>query len=59
MADLTLLRESRGILKQMNVTQKEEKLLCPILKILQMRHSDLDIGQATVIVRRVLNDRVF
>ena len=56
MADLTLLRESRGILKQMGITQKEEKLLCPILKILQMRHSNLDIGQAAVIVRRVLND---
>jgi hypothetical protein len=56
MADLILLRESRVILKQMDVVHKEGKLLCPILKILQMRHSDLDTEQATTIVKRVLND---
>jgi hypothetical protein len=35
----------------MGITQKEEKLLCPILKILQMRHSNLDIEKASVIVK--------
>ena len=56
MADLTILRESRKILKQMGVAQKENALLCPVLKILQMRHADLDISQAEKIVREVLND---
>ncbi len=56
MADLTLLKESREILKQMGMTHKEERLLCPILKVLQMRHANLDIGQATRAVRRVLHD---
>jgi len=56
MADLTLLRESREILKQMGITQKEESLLCPVLKVLQMRHTDIDLAQATKIVRKVLHD---
>ena len=56
MAELTLLRESREILKQMDVTQREEAHLCPVLKVLQMRHSDLDITQATRVVRKVLHD---
>ena len=56
MAYLTLLRESREILREMGITKKEEAYLCPILKVLQMRHSDLDITQATKVVRKVLHD---
>ena len=56
MADLTLLRESREILKQMGVTQKEDTHLCSVLKVLQMRHTDLDIHQATKVVKQVLHD---
>ncbi len=53
MADYTLTRESNEILKQFAV-EKDERLLCPILKVLQMRHHDLDVKQATRVVRSVL-----
>jgi hypothetical protein len=56
MADLTILKESREILKQMGATCKEEGLLCPILKVLQMRHAKLDMAQATRVVKRVLHE---
>ena len=53
MADYILKRESNQILQQFS-TQKDERLLCSILKVLQMRHSDLDIRQATKVVKRIL-----
>ena len=56
MADLILMQESRRILKQTGTTDKESSLLCPIVKILQMRHTDLDTDQATRIVKRVLDE---
>ena len=56
MADLTLMQESRRILKQTGTAQKDSSLLCPIVKILQMRHADLDTDQATRIVKRVLDE---
>lgn len=55
MADYTIVKESREILKQFSMTEKSNTLLCPILKVLQMRHSDLDTLQATRVVRGVLD----
>ena len=55
MADYLLSKESKEILREFSV-QRDERLLCPILKVLQMRHSDLDIKQATRVVRNVLGE---
>jgi len=56
MADIKLLQESRAIIREMSVTKKENSLLCPILRVLQMRHHDLNTKQATRVIREVLND---
>ncbi len=56
MADLTIMQESRRILKQTRTVQKNSSLLCPILKILHMRHADLDMDQVTRVVKRVLDE---
>lgn len=56
MSDYTIVRESKEILKVFNTTKKSYDLLCPILKVLQMRHSDIDTLQATRVVRNVLDD---
>lgn len=53
MADYMLLKESRQILREMSV-EKSEGLLCPIVRVLQMRHSDLDVKQATKVVKGIL-----
>ena len=53
MADYILTIESNKILRQFSV-EKSDNLLCPILKVLQMRHSDLDVKQATRVIRDVL-----
>jgi len=53
MADYILARESKQILKNMAL-EKSETLLCPILRVLQMRHSDLDVKQATKVVKGIL-----
>ncbi len=53
MADILLLKESREIVKQMGA-EEGRKLLCPVLKILQMRHSNLNVQQAKEVVLRVL-----
>ena len=53
MADYILKRESNEILRQFS-TQKDERLLCSIVKVLQMRHSDLDVKQATEVVKGIL-----
>jgi len=55
MADFRIMKESKEILRQFSVTEKSDSLLCPILKVLQMRHTDLDRVQATKIVRGVLD----
>lgn len=56
MADFAIAKESKEILKQFSVTEKTDGLLCPILKVLQMRHKDLDTTQATRVIREVLHD---
>ncbi|CAA6808276.1 MAG: Unknown protein [uncultured Sulfurovum sp.] len=55
MADYIITKESKAILRDLSM-QKSENLLCPILRVLQMRHSDLDIQQATRVIRTVLAD---
>jgi hypothetical protein len=53
MADYLLSKESKEILREFSI-EKNENLLCPILKVLQMRHHNLDVKQATRVVRTVL-----
>lgn len=54
MADYLLTKETNEILKELSV-EKDERLLCPILRVLQMRHSDLDIKQATRVIKDILH----
>ncbi|MCK5855426.1 MAG: hypothetical protein KAG56_09405 [Sulfurovaceae bacterium] len=56
MANYLLRRESKAILKQMGYTENREKLLCPILKVLQMRYHDINIKEATKVIRDILHD---
>lgn len=56
MGDFAIAKESKEILKQFSVTEKTDNLLCPILKVLQMRHNDLNKAQATRVIREVLHD---
>ncbi len=53
MADYIITKESKAILREFSI-KKSDNLLCPILKVLQMRHSNLDIPQATRVIRNVL-----
>ncbi|CAA6800492.1 MAG: Unknown protein [uncultured Sulfurovum sp.] len=53
MADYIITKESKEILRDLSM-QKNENLLCPILRVLQMRHSDLDVQQATRVIKTVL-----
>ena len=54
MASYLLRKESREILKQMHGENHREELLCPILKVLRMRHRDLDIKQAVEVIKDVI-----
>ncbi len=53
MADYMITKESKEILRDLSM-KKSNNLLCPILRVLQMRHSDLDIQQATRVIKTVL-----
>lgn len=55
MASYLLKKESIEILNQMGVENYSEKLVCPILRVLQMRHKDLDITQAVIVIKDVLH----
>jgi len=55
MADFAILKESKEILRQFRATENTDGLLCPILKVLQMRHKELDTDQATRVIRGVLH----
>ena len=55
MADFAIVKESKEILRQFSATEKTDNLLCPILKVLQMRHKDLDTIQASRVIRKVLH----
>ena len=55
MADLAIAKESKEILRQFSVTEKTDGLLCPILKVLQMRHKNLDTIQAIRVIREILH----
>ena len=56
MADFAILKESKEILREFSITEKTDGLLCPILKVLQMRHKDLDTSQACRIIKEILHD---
>jgi len=56
MADISLLQESRAIIREMGVKKREDSLLCPILKVLQMRHHNLNTTQAKEMIKKALND---
>ena len=53
MADYLITKESKAILRDLSM-QKSKNLLCPILRVLQMRHNDLDVQQATRIIKNIL-----
>jgi len=55
MADYTLKIESEKIIKQMGEAKNSKKLFCPLMKILQMRHHDLDTSQAHRVLKELLN----
>ena len=57
MSDILLSKKSRKILRAFSM-EKSDNLLCPILRVLQMRHSDLDVKQATRVIRNVLESEV-
>jgi len=56
MAGYLLRKESKQILEQFGVQHCNEKLVCPILKVLQMRHKDLDIHQAVDAIRELIDE---
>lgn len=53
MPDYLLNKESKEILKEFSV-ESNENLICPTLKVLQMRHKDLDVKQATRVIKSIL-----
>lgn len=56
MSTIILKKESREIRRQMLGNESSTSLLCPILRVLQMRHRDLDMRNATDVVREILED---
>lgn len=54
MNDLHLRLKVTRIIAQSGC-EKSSDLVCPILKVLQMRHKDLDKGQALKITKEVLS----
>ncbi len=55
MASYLLRKESRQILEQMGIESYNEKLVCPVLKVLKMRHKDLDIHQAVGVIKDLID----
>jgi hypothetical protein len=55
MANYLIEKESKEILEQMGIASYNEKLLCPVLKVLQMRHKDLDVEQALKVIKSMMN----
>ena len=53
MSDYLITKESKEILRDLSM-EKSNTLLCPILRVLQMRHNGLDVQQATRLIRSVL-----
>ncbi|MFK5975038.1 MAG: hypothetical protein QM493_00900 [Sulfurovum sp.] len=58
MSNYLLRKKSKDILKQMNICNYSEKLTCSIIKVLRMRHKDLDISQANMIVKDILHEKI-
>ena len=54
MADYLIRKESNEILAQVPRELRNEKLLCSVIKVLQMRHQDIDQVQAARVVKKVL-----
>ena len=50
MSDILLLKETRNIINKIQVEKETEGIKCTLIRVLQMRHKDLDLQQA----RRVL-----
>ncbi|CAA6814529.1 MAG: Unknown protein [uncultured Sulfurovum sp.] len=53
MADYMITKESKEILRDFSM-KKSDNLLCPILRVLQMRHNNLDVQQATKLIKNML-----
>jgi predicted PP-loop superfamily ATPase len=56
MASYMLRKESKQILEQMGVDHYDKQFVCPVLKVLQMRHNDLDIDSAVKIIKELINE---
>lgn len=54
MKNYSIEQESKDIIRQFSRKNKGVELLCPILKVLEMRHSDLNKIEAREIVCKVL-----
>ena len=54
MADLLLLKESRAIMREMNLSENTTGLFCPVMRVLKMRHTDLNVAQAKRVLRGVI-----
>ncbi len=56
MADLLLLKESRAIMREMNLTENRTGLFCSVMRVLKMRHTDLNIAQAKRVLQGVIEE---
>lgn len=56
MSELILRKEARGILKQMKVIENKQNYLCSVVRVLKLRHQNIDIVQTTKVVKEILND---
>jgi len=56
MSQHQLQQESRKILHQFGSVKRSHELICPILKVLQMRHKNVDRTQAIEVIKGVLDD---
>ena len=50
-----LLKETRSIMHQIQLDKKTQGMECALLRVLQMRHKDLDLQQARRVLERVLD----
>lgn len=56
MSELRLLKETRGILQQMEVIENKKSYLCSVLRVMQLRHQNIDTTKVIKVIKRVLND---
>jgi len=55
MSKIQIKAETKNIYNEFGAKGKSSQLLCPIMRVLQMRHSDIDKKEARVIISDFLN----